>query len=145
MQVWDIPIWRATCLFFSFYTLLFSFLAVCLTCNFIFLLVVDFQFHLDTGNALALVTLSLRNIQEIMLQSQFFAILRCLNLTSNFQHIEGSFQRTTRENLHHITLLQDLFSQLYLYHIFVPRYIWVYTFISGKYFVVELLKVLDCV
>ena len=134
----DIPIWKATC---SFLSLLIHYTFPFLLCSWLvtFFPVGDFQFLSDMGNALALVTLSPRNILEIMLQLQFFAILRCSNLISNLQLTEGLFQHTTRANLHHITLLQDLFFLLYLYHISVLRYtfpfetlVWVYIFVSGK-------------
>ena len=102
--------------------LIHCFFPLYLTCNFILFPVSDFQFHFDMGNALVLVTLSPRNIPGMMLQLLFFVILRCSNFISNLQLTEGLFQHTTRANLHHITLLQDLFFQLYLYHISVPRY-----------------------
>jgi len=62
-----------------------------------------------------------RNILGIMQQSKYCEIQTFSNLTLNLIVTEGLFQHTARANLPHIILLLDLFLQLFLFHIFVPR------------------------
>ena len=74
-------------------------------------------------SALVSVTLSLRNILGIMLQLKYCEIQIFLNLTLNLIVTEGSFQHTARAGVPHIISLQDLFLQLFQFHIFVLRFV----------------------
>lgn len=82
-----------------------------------------FQFHFAMGSALVSVISYHRNILAMMLQSKYCGIQMFSNSILNLMVIEGLFQHTARASLPHITLLQDLFFQLFRFLIFVPRFV----------------------